>query len=244
MLTVPVTFPPEDVAERRAALRPAAARHPRHDGDVLLLRDRSEPLRRGQHRDRRHPQAPGVRRRRRADRARRPAEPDRQAAARGDPRAKGADAERRRRDEARRARGARGRARCRSRSTGTAPAKIGDGRASTDRSIRLEPGTVEQVDRPRLQHQPAGARPRHGAAASDRRRQRAAALHLAGQLEAGQPAGADVVAGVVRRPTSTSGSAPTARSAGRKRRGRSTRTASTRRRSWTTSIARSTTARR
>ena len=43
--------------ERRAALRPAAARHPRDDGHVLLLRDRPEPLRRRQHRVRRHPQA-------------------------------------------------------------------------------------------------------------------------------------------------------------------------------------------
>ena len=33
-------------AERRAAVRPAAAGHPRHDGDLLLLRDRPEPLRR------------------------------------------------------------------------------------------------------------------------------------------------------------------------------------------------------
>ena len=46
-------------AERRAALRPAAARHPRHDGDLLLLRHRPEPLRGRQHRVRRHPQAAG-----------------------------------------------------------------------------------------------------------------------------------------------------------------------------------------
>ena len=54
---------------------------------------------------------------------------------------------------------------------------------------------MEQVDQPRLQHQPAGPRARHGAALSDRRRPGAAALHLAGELAAGQPAGADVVAG-------------------------------------------------
>ena len=46
-------------AERRDAVGPAAARHPRHDGHVLLLRDRPEPLRRRQHRVRRHPQAAG-----------------------------------------------------------------------------------------------------------------------------------------------------------------------------------------
>ena len=52
-------------AQRRAALRPAAARHPRHDGHVLLLRHGPEPLRGRQHRVRRHPQAAGLRRRRR-----------------------------------------------------------------------------------------------------------------------------------------------------------------------------------
>ena len=44
-------------AERRAAGGAAAARHPRHDGHVLLLRHRLEPLRGRQHRVRRHPQA-------------------------------------------------------------------------------------------------------------------------------------------------------------------------------------------
>ena len=122
------------------------------------------------------------------------------------------------------------------------------GKSRDDRHRRqLDPprrARVEQVDQPRLQHQPARARPRHGAALSDRRRPGAAALHLAGQLAARQPAGADVVAGVASRPTSTSGSDRTARSAGPRRPGRSTKIASTRRRSWTTSIARSTTARR
>ena len=61
ILTVPVTFPPEEVPERRAVVGPAAARYPGHDGHVLLLRDRSEPLRGGEHGDGRHPQAPGVR---------------------------------------------------------------------------------------------------------------------------------------------------------------------------------------
>ena len=64
-------------AERRAALRPPAPRHPRHDGDVLLLRHRSEPLRGRQHRVRRHPEAARLRRRHRADRAGRSAQPDR-----------------------------------------------------------------------------------------------------------------------------------------------------------------------
>ena len=57
ILTVPVTFPPEDVPGGRAALRAAAARHPRHGGHLLLLRHRPEPLRRRQHGDGRHPQA-------------------------------------------------------------------------------------------------------------------------------------------------------------------------------------------
>ena len=109
MLTVPVTFPPEDVPERRAALGPSAPRHPPDDGDVLLLRNRLEPLRGRQHRVRRHPQATGVRRRGRADRAGRPAESDRQAAA---PRAarqyRAVGAVGRRQDEDRRARGPRG----------------------------------------------------------------------------------------------------------------------------------------
>ena len=82
---------------------------------------------------------------------------------------------------------------------------------------------VEQVDRPRLQRQPARARPRHGAALPDQRRPGAAALRLAGQLAARQPAGADVVAARRSRRTSTSGSGRTARSAGPRRRGRSTR---------------------
>ena len=40
MLTVPVTFPPEDVPNGELLVGPAAARHPRHDGHLLLLRDR------------------------------------------------------------------------------------------------------------------------------------------------------------------------------------------------------------
>ena len=86
ILTVPVTFPPEDVPKRRAARRAAAPGHPRDDGDVLLLRNGPEPLRRGQHRIRRHPQTAGVQRHGRADRARRTAEPDRAPGAPGDPR--------------------------------------------------------------------------------------------------------------------------------------------------------------
>ena len=58
---------------------------------------------------------------------------------------------------------------------------------------------VEQVDQPRLQHQHARARARHGAALSDRRRPGTAAVRLAGELAAGQSAGADVVARLVRR---------------------------------------------
>ena len=113
ILTVPVTFPPEDVPNGELLVGPAAAGHPRHDGHLLLLRDRPEPLRRGQHRVRRHPQAARDRERRRAH-----------ASSIGPPnpivrqqiqaiRAQGADAERRRPRDARRAPGAGGRARCR-----------------------------------------------------------------------------------------------------------------------------------
>ena len=38
VLTVPVTFPPEEMPHGEMLVRPAAARHPRHDGHVLLLR--------------------------------------------------------------------------------------------------------------------------------------------------------------------------------------------------------------
>ena len=79
---------------------------------------------------------------------------------------------------------------------------------------------------------------------SDRRRPRAAALHLAGELAARQPAGADVVAGLALRRHLRAARATTARSAGPRRPGRSTKTASTRRSSWTISIAPSTIARR
>ena len=37
VLTVPVTFPPEEIAPRRDAGGPAAARHPRHARHLLLL---------------------------------------------------------------------------------------------------------------------------------------------------------------------------------------------------------------
>ncbi len=77
VLTVPGDLPARGRAQRRAARRPSAARHPRHDGHLLLLRDRSEPLRRRQHRVRRHPEAPGDGERRRAHGARRTAEPAR-----------------------------------------------------------------------------------------------------------------------------------------------------------------------
>ena len=77
ILTVPVTFPPEDVPNGELPVGAAAARHPRHDGHLLVLRDRPEPLRGGQHRVRRHPQAAGDGGRRRPNRARRPAESDR-----------------------------------------------------------------------------------------------------------------------------------------------------------------------
>ena len=48
-------LPARGRAGRRTAVRAAAARHPRHDRHVLLLRHRPEPLRGRQHRDGRHP---------------------------------------------------------------------------------------------------------------------------------------------------------------------------------------------
>ncbi len=84
---------PRRRAKRRAPVRPAPARHPRNDGDVLLLRHRPEPLRGRQHRVRRHPQASADGAGRRQDRARRPAQPDRPRQDPGDPDQR-ADAER------------------------------------------------------------------------------------------------------------------------------------------------------
>jgi hypothetical protein len=49
--------------ERPDALGSSASRHPRDDGHLLLLRDRSQPLRRGEYRDGRHPEAARLRRR-------------------------------------------------------------------------------------------------------------------------------------------------------------------------------------
>ena len=80
MLTVPVTFPPEDVANGELLSGLPLPDIRGHDGHVLLLRDRSEPLRRRQHRDGRHPQASRLRGGHGVDRARRSAEPDRPAA--------------------------------------------------------------------------------------------------------------------------------------------------------------------
>ena len=126
--------------ERRAALGPAAARHPRDDGHLLVLRDRSEPLRRGQHRDGRHPQAARLRGRHGDDRARRPAEPDRPAADRSDP-PQGAGAQRQRQDAARRAAGRAGRPHPVHDPRGTAPARRADDRRSTARRCRSSPAS-------------------------------------------------------------------------------------------------------
>ena len=66
---------------------------------------------------------------------------------------------------------------------------------------RARAGQVDAVDRSHLQgqlHRPAA---RHGADAAGERRQRAAALRVAGELQAGRAAGADLVAGgLLRRP--------------------------------------------
>ena len=75
--------------ERRTAVRAAAARHPRHDRDVLLLRHRPLPVRRGQHRDGGHPQAPRDGQGRGEDRTGRPAQPGGQGAAAGHPARRG-----------------------------------------------------------------------------------------------------------------------------------------------------------
>ena len=60
---------------------------------------------------------------------------------------------------------------------------------------RARNGQDEPVGRSRLPDQLPRPAARHGAAAADEGRQRAAAVHLAGQLEAGQSAAADVGAG-------------------------------------------------
>ncbi len=182
---------PKTVAERRAAVGPSAARHSRHDGHVLLLRDRSEPLRGRQHRDGRHPQASGLRGRRRAT-----TELD------GPPspivrqkieaiRRKGptlSESDRASLAELQAAQDVRVPFTIRwNRPAKTATVEI-DGE-----TIALEPGQVDAVDRPHLQGQHARPAARHGADAADERRQRAAALRVAGQLQAGQPAGADLL---------------------------------------------------
>ena len=64
VLTVPGHVPARAHRPRRDALGPAAARHPRHARDVLLLGHRPARLRGGQHRVRRHPEAAALRRRR------------------------------------------------------------------------------------------------------------------------------------------------------------------------------------
>ena len=110
MLTVPVTFPPEDVENGELLSGPAAPRHPRDDGDVLVLRDRSRAATKkatprwaasssGWSFEGRH----GV------ERARGTAEPDRAAADRSHP-PQGTDAQRERPRAARRAAGGAGRA--------------------------------------------------------------------------------------------------------------------------------------
>ena len=105
-------------AQRRAAVGPAAARHPRDDGDVLLLRDRPEPLRGRQHRVRRHPEAARLRRRRRAARSS-SARPTRSSAAGPARSARKADADGRRQGALAELQ-AQADVRCRSRSAGTA----------------------------------------------------------------------------------------------------------------------------
>ncbi len=81
VLTVPVTFPPEEVPNGEMLAGLPLARHPRHHGHLQLFRNRPEPLRRGQHRDGRHPEEARVRRRHRADRAGRAAQSNHQATA-------------------------------------------------------------------------------------------------------------------------------------------------------------------
>ena len=91
VLTVPVTYPPEEVPNGEMLVGTAPARHPRDDGHLLLLRDRSQPVRRGQHRVRRHSETPRLRERRRAHGAGWSAQPDRATATAGGPREPGDD---------------------------------------------------------------------------------------------------------------------------------------------------------
>ena len=141
----------------------------------------------------------------------RPAEPDRPAADRRRFARKGPTLSDGDRDDARGAAGARGRP-----AAGDDPLERAgedrDDRRSTDRRFRSSRASGADGSTSTSRINFLVRRPRHGAAAADERRQRAAAVHLAGQLEAGQSAGADVVAGVVLRRSLQARSATTARS--------------------------------
>ena len=112
----------------------------------------------------------------------RPAEPDRQGAAAGDP-GEGRRAVGRRQGGAGRAHRPRGHPPARSRSTGTGRSA---GRRSRSTAHEHQPRRrrVEQVGHPRVPGEPPRAPARHGAAVPRPRRQGAAALHLAGELAA------------------------------------------------------------
>ena len=192
MLTVPVTFPPEDVANGFMLSGLPLPDIRGTMGTFSYYATDLEPLRRRQHRDGRHPQAAGLRGGHGVERARRSAEPDRPAADRSDP-PQGADAERERPRAARRAAGGPGRAR----PVHDPVEPRREDRVDRDRrpDDRARTRQVDAVDRSDVQgqlHRPAA---RHGADAAGERRQRAAALRVAGELQAGPAADPDLVAG-------------------------------------------------
>ena len=216
ILTVPVTFPPEDVPNGELLSGLPLPGHSRHDGDVPLLRDRLEPIRGRQHRVRRRPQAAAVR----ATISPHaellgPPNPIVQAA---DPQAENRADDRGGPGHADGHRGERGRARA-----------VHDSLESREPvRHRRDPGSVdsaddrqdEPLDSARVPNQFPRADPRDGAAAADEGRRRVAAVRVAGQLDAGPSTDADVVACVVLGRTVRAPRATTGRSAGPKRPGR------------------------
>ncbi len=150
-------------AERRAAVRSPAARYSRHDGDLLLLRDRPEPIRGREHGVWRHPQTARHGERRRADGSDRSAESDHQATGPGDS-PQGTDAERSRSRDHRRAPGEGGCA-----AADDDPLEpLGEDGDGGDRGAIAPPRARqdEPLGRSRLPRQLLRAAARHGAAAA------------------------------------------------------------------------------
>ena len=196
MLTVPVTFPPEDVENGELLsglplpdIRGTMGTFSYYATDLSRYEEGNTEM-------------GGILKRlvfegdTAIERARGPAEPDRPAADRSDP-PQGPDAERQRPRAAGRAAGGAGRPR--PVHDPVEPRRRRPRRSrSTARRCTLEPGKwtpwIDLTFKVNFLVRAA----RHGADAAGERRQRAAALRLAGELQAGQSADPDLVAGVVR----------------------------------------------